>query len=144
MKELNKINLNEMKELWSVMTKTVKCIAKKCKKEKEELELKREKHQKKLLKLLKEKPSKVNTKKIQDHTIKILKSNERLKLVSCQLDKCYKQTDDMVKITIKQILQKPNSSLYKVAKKYDKVFKEKMTLKTITDYDIDSYKAIVK
>ena len=137
MKDIMKDGFN----LLASMQKTMACVSKKCKKERASIEAKRAKYLTDLTKLLQNKSIKNKTQKIQALTTKLYKCDERLKLVECQLKNCYKETDNMIKMSISHALQNPQSKMYNVAKKYQKVFKKGLTAKNVTEYDIAALKA---
>ena len=117
----------------------MRCIEKNCKQQRAKIEKKQKQHLKELIKVLNSK-SQDKEKKAKELTIKMYKSNERMKLIQCQLDKCYVQTEKMIKTMFANILKTPKSSIYKVTKKYDKIFKKGITAKELLQYDIDAMK----
>jgi hypothetical protein len=123
------------------MQKTISCISKKCAKERASIESKRAKYLTDLTKILQNKSIKNKTQKIQALNVKLYRCNERLKLVECQLQNCYKETDNMIKLSIAHSLQNPQSKMYNVAKKYQNIFKKGLTPKNVTEYDIAALKA---
>jgi len=121
------------------MQATMQCVAKNCKKQRAEIQKKQKQYIADLMKLLNSK-SQDKEKKAKALTLKMYKCNERMKLIECQLDKCYNQTEKMIKSTIASILKTPNSPMYKVAKKYEKIFKKGITPKKLLEYDIAAMK----
>lgn len=73
----------------------------------------------------------------------IIEGKYREDLLNCQLKNCYNETLQTLKLTIENILTKPdkNSENYKIALKYKKIFeKNKLTSEYINNLEMDIHK----
>ena len=134
-----------MNNVVKVLQKTTNCVAKKCREEQQELAKQHEKYLQEIAKLISEKGRNAKKEqKLKNLTLKFYKNQERMKLLDCQLKKCYKQTDNLLKKTLSTVIDtKDNSpSLIKHAQKYQRIFKNKITAKDLNQYDIDSLKMV--
>lgn len=138
--------MNNVADIMKALQKTTKCITKHCKLQKDELAKQQNKYMDDLIKIGSDKgtTNSEKKKKLKNTTLKLYKCNERMKLIDCQLKNCYKETDKLVKKTIHHALHNDAlaPSVKRYAKKYQKTFKNKITAKTLNQYDIDGLKMV--
>jgi hypothetical protein len=127
---------------------TIKCVESKCKIESKNIKVIKKDTETQIAKLRKDLHDKKikfpeYKKKVAQLKIKMIKTKERDDVVSCQLQKCQKETKNMINLTLDNLLNSSfidkKSKIYMLASKYKKLFKDKnnMTVKNINQYDID-------
>jgi len=122
------------------------CVLSKCQKQKEEYENKQKKNIEKIGKLVNKlitskTPSQGVIDEIRQTKIKLIKSQEKRKIVECQIHNCYKQTAKMLNTSLQVLLDKSvpvNKKTRALALKYKKIFsKGKIRPIDITNSDVD-------
>jgi hypothetical protein len=139
-------HMNRALKLLSQITEVNKCVEKNCKKQKEEYENKNKDKNKKLHTILMEiakKPSKKLMKEALKLRIDMMKTDEKRKVVECQLEKCYKQTKTVLQTTF-DIFTDPSIpvpiKLRELGKKYKELFKKTITAQQVIKADIEALK----
>jgi hypothetical protein len=145
LKKTNK-HMDRALKLFSQITEINHCTAKHCKKQQQEYDIKNKENKKKLYSILMQnakKPSKKLAKEALKIKIDMLKSDEKRKVVDCQLEKCNKQTKNVLQTTF-EVLTDPKTpvpiKLREIGKKYKEIFKKVITTQQVIQADIDTLK----
>lgn len=120
------------------------CTKKNCAVEKKKLEAINKKNKDDMVRLMKSDLSnKQFMKEMSKIQNKINKTDEKINLVECQLNKCYQQTHDMVMYSIDLILKRVNKKTepkkYDMIMKYKKMFSNKIETKDLLKLHNISY-----
>jgi len=133
-------------KLLSQINEMTSCVVKNCKKQKEEFDKKHKEKNEKLKNILFEiakKPSTKLTKEALKIKLDMLKSEEKRRVVDCQLEKCYKQTKNVLQTTF-EVFTDPSipvpAKMRELGKKYKEIFKKVITAKQLIQSDIDTLK----
>lgn len=137
----NKATINK---IVSHIKNTMVCIEKHCAAEKKKLQAVNMKYRKERMNLFK---SNMSNKQFMQKMLainkKINKTEEKIKSTECQLNKCYKETHDMIMISIDKILKRINKKTepkkYEIIMKYKKLFSKKIEVKDLIKFDEISF-----
>ena len=123
----------------------LECNIHNCKKERNEIIKKSKQNISNIFKILNDITNKKITEKqgakmFRDLTIKLYKSSERLQLITCQLNKCYNETKNLLDFTYKKFIKNEKDPRYKIVKNYKNKFDKKIIPRYLQKYDIEMVK----
>jgi tRNA G37 N-methylase Trm5 len=134
-------------EVFQKLMHLQKCVVSHCNKEQANLLAKAKIFSQDLQKIMENQDMSpiAKAKKIQEVTMKIYKTTERLKFTECQIKNCKEETKDAIKAIIHIYENSPEElKSHKVVKaffkKYSKILEKDFTAKELIQYDIDSLK----